>query len=52
MSTEGMNGAIKHFKAGEKVQASVILSGIVEHEPDNADAWYGLALCTSGNAIV
>lgn len=37
--------AAKLYKNGEKRQAAKILSNLLKKEPDNASAWYGLALC-------
>lgn len=42
---ENLKEAIALYKKGEKVQASKLLSEIVQRDPNNATAWYGLALC-------
>lgn len=46
MSQEKFEQAISYFKAGNKKQASELLLEIVDVEPINVDAWFGLALCT------
>ena len=37
------------FKAGDKQKASEILISFLDENPGNAEAWYGLALCTEEN---
>jgi hypothetical protein len=44
-----MNGTLSEafdlFNRGEKQQAAKLLAALVIQEPNNASAWYGLALC-------
>jgi hypothetical protein len=37
--------AVELFNKGEKQQAAKLLGALVIQEPNNASAWYGLALC-------
>jgi Flp pilus assembly protein TadD len=44
-----MNGTLREsfelFNRGEKQKAAKLLAALVIQEPNNASAWYGLALC-------
>lgn len=46
MSQEKFQQAINLFKAGNKKQAGDLLLEVVNANPRNAEAWFGLALCT------
>lgn len=46
MSQEKFQQAVNLFKSGSKKQAGELLLEIVESDSSNAEAWYGLALCT------
>jgi len=41
--------AVELYKAGDKEGAQKLLSQIVNLEPENIDAWYGLYLCATSN---
>ena len=45
MSDDVLQQAAELFKKGDKEQASKLLSELVNKEPRNASAWYGLAIC-------
>lgn len=48
MSThEEMNRAIKYFKSGDKQKARQLLLNIMNSDPGNVDALYGLYLCSA-----
>jgi predicted Zn-dependent protease len=38
--------------SGNRVRATQILDGVVKREPDNLDAWYGIATSSTDGAIV
>lgn len=42
---EKLNEAISLYKQGNKIQAAKLLSEVVQQDPNNSTAWYGLALC-------
>lgn len=42
---EKLQEAATLYKKGDKSQALKLLAEIVKQEPNNSDAWYGLALC-------
>ncbi|MFZ5809542.1 MAG: tetratricopeptide repeat protein [Chloroflexota bacterium] len=37
--------AYRYYQQGDKKKASSLLSKVVEEQPDNVSAWFGLALC-------
>jgi tetratricopeptide (TPR) repeat protein len=43
--TEKLQEAVSLYNKGDKPQALKLLAEIVKQEPNNSDAWYGLALC-------
>jgi hypothetical protein len=43
--SEKLREAVALIKEGDKPGAAKILSSIVQNDPDNANAWYGLSLC-------
>lgn len=45
MADNLMQEAVTLYKAGDKENAAKLLMQLVNTEPNNADAWYGLALC-------
>ena len=45
MSDDVLKQAAELYKQGDKEQASRLLSELVNNEPKNASAWYGLAIC-------
>ena len=45
MSTELLQQAGLLYKTGNKTEAQKLLLKIVQKEPANARAWYGLSLC-------
>jgi len=51
MQEEKFQQAINYFKAGNKKQAVELLLEIVDADPNNAEAWFGLALCTDTKEI-
>lgn len=53
MNTMLMQQALNCYKSGDKQKAADLLKELVSQEPNNADAWYGLALCadTSSSKI-
>ena len=50
MTQEQFQQAAELYKAGDKQGSEKILLEIARLEPDNADAWYGLALCSGTEA--
>lgn len=44
-NTELMKQAVDLFRAGNKQDAESVLKEIIDRDPSNVDAWYGLALC-------
>jgi tetratricopeptide (TPR) repeat protein len=46
MAQEKLQQAATLFKAGDRKRAGELLMEVVKTDPDNADAWYGLAACT------
>lgn len=45
MSNEVLQQAAVFYKQGDKESAAKLLVQLVKDEPNNADAWYGLAMC-------
>ena len=45
MTNQKMQQAVEYYKSGDKQNAEKFLAEVVELDPDNASAWYGLALC-------
>jgi len=39
--------ALNHYRAGNYKDAQTILIDIVQQDPSNVEAWYGLSLCTN-----
>ena len=39
------------FNSGDKEKARNVLMKVVNQEPEDADAWYGLALCESNKEM-
>jgi len=37
--------AYRYYQQGDKKKASILLSKVVEEQPNNINAWFGLALC-------
>jgi thioredoxin-like negative regulator of GroEL len=46
MTQEKFQQAIDLFKAGNRKQVSGLLLEVVKSDSGNAEAWFGLALCT------
>lgn len=45
MANQKMQQAVDNYKSGNKQNAKKLLAELVKSEPDNASAWYILALC-------
>jgi tetratricopeptide (TPR) repeat protein len=45
MSNIMLQQAVDYFKQGNKNEAIKLLNSIIQKEPNNAGAWYGLAIC-------
>jgi len=46
---EQLSQAISLFNSGKKHEAQVLLTKILENDPSNSKAWYGMALCQKEN---
>jgi hypothetical protein len=46
MSQEKLQQAATLLRAGDRKHAGELLMGVVQADPGNVDAWYGLAICT------
>ncbi|KXK12189.1 MAG: hypothetical protein UZ14_CFX002002543 [Chloroflexi bacterium OLB14] len=44
MNEEKLKEAVSLYKQGNKSQAAILLGEIVRQDPNNSNAWYGLAL--------
>ena len=45
MTDQKLEQAVDYYRSGEKQKARIILAKLVTSEPENASAWFGLALC-------
>ncbi len=45
MANELMQQAFKLYQAGNRKKAVDLLTQVIQQEPNNAEAWYGLAVC-------
>jgi hypothetical protein len=50
MSEDVLQRAVELYRQGKTEQAAGLLSALVEREPKNASAWYGLAVCLKDTA--
>ena len=47
--SDKLNEAVDLYRSGNKSQAEKLLSSLIIQEPNNASAWYGLALCSDNS---
>lgn len=48
-----LEGAVAHFRAGRLQQAEAVCHDVLEHDPDNSDAWhmFGVISCLKGDYL-